>query len=114
MSSRRTGLSAFAPVRFETDKRAFGVVHFPRPAGKTRLPLEPLQEALSVCLGIRVEMKRERLFGPKVPTFSFMGQKIRVCVLDNGNACLDLGHIDDEVRETLMEHLRTSFDFVGR
>ena len=114
MSSRRSGHSAFAPVRFETDKRAFGVVHFPRGAGKTRLPLEPLQQALGICLGIKVEMKRERLFGPKVPTFTFMGEKVRVRVLENGNASLDLGHIDDEVRETILEHMRTSHDFDGR
>ena len=114
MSSRKSGLSAFAPVRFETDKRAWGMVHFPRPAGKTRLPLEPLQQALGVCLGVRVDMKRQRLFGPKVPTFSFMGENVRIKILDNGNACLDLGHVDDEVRETILEHLRTSFDFDGR
>src|SRR5471030_478693 len=100
-----------SPVRFEMDKRAFGVVTFPRPSGATRLPMAPLQKALESSLGVRVQTRREGLFGPMVTSFTYMGETVKVRFLDNGNACFDLGVIDDEVRETILEHMRQSIAF---
>ena len=96
------------------DRRAFGVVNFPRPRGKTRVPMEPLTKALQACLGIRIETRRKWLFGRKQHSFQFMGERIDIRVLENGNAMFDLATVDDEVRETILEHIRTSFDFEGR
>ncbi len=102
-----------SPVRFVLDKRAFGVVHFPRPKGKTRVDLKPLQSVLEANLGVRLKLKREGLFGPKVITGSYLGETLRVRVTDSGDAQLDLGHVDDEAREQILEHLRQSHDFDG-
>jgi len=113
MSSKRSAYPP-APVRFETDKRAFGVVHFPRVRGQTRVSLPDLRGALASSLGVHVELRRRGWFGPKMPVFTFMGEQITIKVLDNGNATLDLGHVDDEVRETILEHIRTSLEFEGR
>lgn len=96
------------------DRRVFGVVNFPRPRGKTRTPLEPLTSALQTCLGVRIEARRKWLFGRKHHSFIFMGERVQIHIQDNGDATFDLGHADDEVRETILEHLRTSFDFEGR
>ena len=93
------------------DKRAFGVVTFARSKEQTRIPLANLSRALEASLGINVVSRRERLFGPKVHRFTYMGETVRVDVLGNGNASFDLGSIDDEVRETLLEKLRHSFEF---
>lgn len=93
------------------DKRSFGLVHFPRQKGRTRIQLEPLQEALQSALGVSFDVKRERLFGPKIHSFTYMGERVKIRILDNGNAAVDLGTIDDEVRETILEHLRQSYDF---
>jgi len=103
--------SAPPPVRFELDKRSFGLVQFPRQKGRVRIQLEPLQTALKSCLGVTFEERRERLFGPKVQSFTFMGERVKIRILENGNAAIDLGSIDDEVRETLLEQLRQSYDF---
>jgi len=111
--SKRSAYLHQAPVRFETDKRAFGVVHFPRAKGQTRVSLPDLRGALASSLRVHVEMKKKGWFGPKVPVFTFMGARITVKILENGNAALDLGHIDDEVRETILEHIRTSLEFDG-
>lgn len=96
------------------DRRAFGVVNFPRPRGSTRTPVEPLARALQSSLGVKVVTRRTWLFGRKRLLFQFMGEPVEVRILDNGDANFDLGRIDDEVRETILEHLRTSFDFEGR
>lgn len=96
------------------DKRAFGVVNFVRGKGQTRYAVEPLKQALETTLKVRVTAKREKLFGPKVHSFTFMGQTVKLSMTDSGNARLDLGQIDDEVRETLLEHMRQSLDFEGR
>jgi hypothetical protein len=101
-------------VRFEMDRRAFGVVNFARPKGQTRIAMEPLQKAIEATLGVRVTAKREKLFGPKVYSFTFMGETVKVRPTDSGDARLDLGMVDDEVRETLLEHMRQSYDFEGR
>ncbi len=103
-----------SPVRFDMDKRAFGVVNFARTKGQTRYAIAPLQQALETTLNVRITSKREKLFGPKVHSFQFMGETIRVNMTDSGDARLDLSHIDDEVRETVLEFMRTSLDFVGR
>ncbi len=100
-----------APVRFSTDDRRFGLVNFPRPKGRSRIPLEPLQQALQACLKVTFETKRERLFGPKIQSFKFMGERIKIRLLESGDACLDLSVIDDDVREILLEHIRSSHDF---
>lgn len=102
-----------SPVRFVLDKRAFGVVHFPRPKGKTRIDLKPLQSVLEANLGVRLQLKREGLFGRRVILGSYLGEPVRVCVTDSGDAQLDLGYVDDEAREQILEHLRQSHDFDG-
>ncbi len=102
-------------VRFHLDRRAFGRVHFPRPAGKTRLQVDHVRKVLQSCLGTRVRMKREGwIFGRRMAVFDFMGERVRLRLSDSGDGFLDLGHIDDEVRETLLEYLRHSLDFEGR
>jgi len=102
-----------SPVRFVMDKRAFGVVHFPRPKGKTRIDLQPLQRVLEANLGVKPMLKREGLFGPKVIHFTYLGEAVRVRMTDSGDARLDLGHVDDEAREQILEQLRQSHDFDG-
>ena len=104
-----------SPVRFFLDRRDFGRVHFPRAKGQTRLPLPSVQSALQSCFGVRVKLRRDGWwFGPKVAVFDFMGETIKLTCIDNGDGHLDLGHIDDEVRETILEYLRHSHDFDGR
>lgn len=76
--------------------------------------MEPVQKAIEAALGVRVIAKREKLFGPKIYSFTFMGETVKVRPTDSGDARLDLGMIDDEVRETLLEHMRQSYDFIGR
>jgi hypothetical protein len=102
-----------SPVRFELDKRAFGVVHFPRPKGRTRVDLQPLQRVLEANLGVKLDLKRETLFGRKVISFTYLGEVVKVRMTDSGDARLDLGHVDDEAREQILEHLRQSHDFEG-
>jgi len=102
-----------SPVRFVLDKRAFGVVHFPRPKGRTRVDLKPLQSALQANLGVKLTLKREGWFGPKVLHFTYLGEVVKVRRTDAGDARLDLGHVDDEAREQILEHLRQSHDFEG-
>jgi hypothetical protein len=99
------------PVRFVIDERRFGLVSFPRPRGRTRIPLEPLQGALEATLGVRFEVKRERLFGPKVLSFIYMGERVKIRLLETGDAQIDLATVDDDVREIILEHLRQSHDF---
>jgi hypothetical protein len=101
------------PVRFVLDKRAFGVVHFPRPKGRTRIDLQPLQRLLGANLGVQPTLKRERLFGRKTISFTYLGETVKVRLTDAGDAQLDLSHIDDEAREQILEHLRHSHDFEG-
>lgn len=103
-----------SPVRFELDRRAFGAVTFARPKGQTRINMTPLQKALETTLGVRIVARREKLFGPKVHSFTFMGETLKVHMTDSGDARLELGDIDDEVRETVLEHMRQSLDFEGR
>ena len=100
-----------SPVRFVIDERRFGLVSFPRPRGRTRIPLEPLQGALEATLGVRFEVKRERLFGPKVLSFIYMGERVKIRLLETGDAQIDLATVDDDVREIILEHLRQSHDF---
>lgn len=102
-----------SPVRFTIDKRAFGVVHFPRPKGKTRIDLEPLQRVLEANLGVKPALKREGLFGPRTISFTYLGEAVKVRMTDAGDARLDLGHVDDEAREQILEQLRQSHDFDG-
>ncbi len=96
------------------DRRAFGVVTFARAKGQTRYAMAPLQKALETALRVPITAKRERLFGPKVLSFQFMGETVKVRTTDSGDMKLDLGAVDDEVRETLLEYLRHSYDFDGR
>ncbi|MBP2161405.1 MULTISPECIES: hypothetical protein [Asticcacaulis] len=103
-----------SPVRFELDRRAFGVVNFARQKGQARIAMEPVQKAIEATLGVRVTAKREKLFGPKIYSFTFMGETVKLRPTDSGDARLDLGMVDDEVRETLLEHMRQSLDFEGR
>ncbi|MGN6208974.1 hypothetical protein [Asticcacaulis sp.] len=100
-----------SPVRFVIDERRFGLVSFPRPRGRARIPLEPLQGALEATLGVRFEVKRERLFGPKVLSFMYMGERVKIRLLETGDAQIDLATVDDDVREIILEHLRQSHDF---
>ena len=100
-----------SPVRFIIDERRFGLVAFPRPKGRTRIPLEPLQSALEATLGVRFEVKRERLFGPKVLSFMYMGERVKIRLRESGDAHIDLAAVDDDVREIILEHLRQSHDF---
>ncbi len=99
------------PVRFVIEDRRFGVVHFPLAKGRTRVALLPLQSALEKTLGVRFEAKRERLFGPKILSFVYMGERVKVRMLETGDVHIDLATIDDEVRETILEHIRQSHDF---
>lgn len=97
------------------DRRAFGRVHFPRAKGQTRLEMKSVQKALQACLGVRVRLTNDGWwFGPKVATFEFMGEKVKLKRIDSGDGHLDIGHMDDEARETLLEYLRHSLDFDGR
>ncbi|ADU13062.1 hypothetical protein [Asticcacaulis excentricus] len=98
-------------VRFELDRRNFGVIRFPRDKGQTLVPLKPIEAALARTLDVQVEARRERLFGPKIPRFAYMGEVLCLRVLDSGDAVLDLSHADDEARETIIEHMRLSEDF---
>lgn len=98
-------------VRFELDRRNFGVIRFPRDKGQTLVPLKPIEAALARTLDVQVEARRERLFGPKIPRFAYMGEVLSLQVLDSGDAVLDLSHADDEARETIIEHMRLSEDF---
>lgn len=98
-------------VRFELDRRNFGVIRFPRDKGQTLVPLKPIEVALARTLDVQVEARRERLFGPKIPRFAYMGEVLSLRVLDSGDAVLDLSHADDEARETIIEHMRLSEDF---
>jgi hypothetical protein len=100
-----------SPVRFVMDERRFGLVSFPRPKGRTRIPLEPLQGALEATLNVRFEVKRERLFGPKLLSFMYMGERVKIRLLETGDAQIDLAAVDDDVREIIIEHLRQSHDF---
>lgn len=102
------------PVRFEMDRRAFGVVTFPRARGQTRIALSPLTQALQSALGVRVKARKRWWFGRKHFSFDFMGETVKIQVLDSGDAVVDLGGLQDEARETLLEHLRLSHAFVGR
>ncbi|WP_081716445.1 hypothetical protein [Asticcacaulis sp. AC460] len=78
------------------------------------MPMEPLTKALQSTLGVRIQAKRKWLFGRKHHSFLFMGEQVQICLLENGDATFDLGLVDDEIRETLLEHLRTSLEFEGR
>jgi hypothetical protein len=100
-----------SPVRFILDERRFGLVSFPRPKGRTRIPLEPLQGALEATLGVRFEIKRERLFGPKILSFMYMGERVKLRLQESGDAQIDLCAVDDDVREIFLEHIRQSHDF---
>lgn len=102
-----------SPVRFVLDERRFGLVSFPRPKGRTRIPLEPLQVALEATLGVRFEARRERLFGPKVLSFMYMNERVKVRLLESGDAHIDLAVVDDDVREIILEHIRQSHAFVA-
>lgn len=73
--------------------------------------MEPLQSALETTLGVRFEARRERLFGPKVLSFQYMGERVKVRLLESGDAQIDLAVLDDDVREIILEHLRQSHDF---
>jgi hypothetical protein len=98
-------------VRFELDRRNFGVIRFPRDKGQTAISLKSIEAALARTLDVQVEARRERLFGPKVPCFAYMGEVLVVRVLESGDAVLDLSYADDEARETIIEHMRLSEDF---
>jgi len=101
------------PVRFVIDERRFGLVSFPRPKGRSRIPLEPLQNALEATLGVRFEARRERLFGPKILSFIYMGERVKVRLLESGDAQIDLAGMDDDVREIILEHIRQSHEFIA-
>jgi hypothetical protein len=102
-----------SPVRFVIDERRFGLVSFPRPRGRTRIPLEPLQGALEAVLGVRFEARRERLFGPKILSFMYMGERVKIRLLETGDAHIDLAAVDDDVREIILEHIRQSHEFTA-
>jgi hypothetical protein len=76
--------------------------------------LAPLSQALQSSLGVQVKTRKTWWFGRKRHSFTFMGQAVNIRVLDSGDASIDLGLLDDEARETLLEQLRTSHDFEGR
>jgi hypothetical protein len=40
-----------------------------------------------------------------------MGERVKLKMLDSGDAQIDLSEADDEMRETLIEHLRQSQAF---
>jgi hypothetical protein len=96
------------------DRRAFGAVTFPREKGKARINIKPLQKALENTLGVRIKGKRTWLFGKKYYAFEMRGETVKVHLTENGDARLDLAQADDEVRETILETIRQSFDFEGR
>ena len=102
-----------SPVRFVIDERRFGLVSFPRPRGRTRIPLEPLQGALEATFGVRFEVRRERLFGPKILSFMYMGERVKIRLLETGDAHIDLATVDDDVREIILEHIRQSHEFIA-
>jgi hypothetical protein len=103
------------PVGFETDRGGFGVVRFAQAEALSRprkaASPDPLHQALEATLKVRIETRREGLFGPRVSSFAFMGQRVRLKALKTGGVEIDLSRIDDDVREILIEHLRLSQDF---
>ncbi len=104
-----------SPVRFQLDRRVFGRVRFPRARGETRVKFKIMQTALQTCFGVRVRLKRDGWwFGPRVAVLDFMGERIKVRAGENGDAVAELGHMDDEVRETILAYLSRSLDFDGR
>jgi len=98
-------------VRFEVDRGGFGVVRFPREAVLDRHAPDPLHQALESTLNVRVETRRTGLFGPRVASFLFMGERVTLDLLKSGDTQIDLSRVDDDVREVLIEHLRLSQDF---
>ena len=60
---------------------------------------------------MQFEVKRERLFGPKVLSFMYMGERVKVRLLETGDAHIDLATLDDDVREIILEHIRQSHEF---
>ena len=73
--------------------------------------MEPLQSAFEATLGVRFEVKRERLFGPKVLSFIYMGERVKIRLQESGDAHIDLATLDDDVREVILEHMRQSQEF---
>jgi hypothetical protein len=72
-----------------------------------------LQNALEATLGVRFEARRERLFGPKILSFIYMGERVKIRLLESGDAHIDLAAVDDDVREILLEHIRQSHAFIA-
>jgi hypothetical protein len=101
-------------IRFELDRRSFGMVRFTpvQQAGAKGLRLEKLMpQALSTALAVKLKVSREGLFGPRVHWFKFRGEKITVRKQADGTATIDLSAVDDETREVLIEALRHSIEF---
>ncbi|GGZ30358.1 hypothetical protein [Asticcacaulis endophyticus] len=106
------------PIRFELDRRKFGVLHFAlsgeRAAeGYKAVKRDEFDAALQSALKVNLETRRERLFGPKVTRFTFQGEPVTVRVAANGDVQLELGDLDDDVRETIIEKLRHSLEFMN-
>lgn len=100
-------------IGFEMDPRDFALVRFPASKGQGLVAMTRLQKALESSLGVRVEAKRDGLFGigARPARFSYMGLDIAIKTTRNGDFELDLTHIDDEARENLLQQLRLSEGF---
>jgi hypothetical protein len=101
-------------IRFELDRRNFGVVRFaaaPRAGAKITRLEKLMPEALGAALAVKLKTRRESLFGPRVQWFSFRGEKVTVRPQADGTAMIDLSAVDDETREILIEALRHSIEF---
>jgi hypothetical protein len=104
-------------IRFELDRRQFGVVRF-APASRSGpkvLPLDKIMpHALGEALKVKLKARREGLFGPRVQWFTFQGETVTVRPQADGTATIDLSAVDDETREVLIEALRHSIEFDAR
>jgi hypothetical protein len=101
-------------IRFELDRRSFGVVRFasvPREGAKVARIEKLMPQALSTALNVKLKARREGLFGPRVHWFKFRGEKVTLRKQADGTATIDLSAVDDETREILIEALRHSIAF---
>jgi hypothetical protein len=104
------GVSSMAVIGFKFDPRQFGRIRFSAVAGHRAVDKSALDHALTLSLGVKVERKRQSLFGPRVASFVYSGERVMLNESMDGIS-LDLGLMDDEIRETLIENLRQSRDF---
>lgn len=94
-------------IGFEPDRHRFGVIIFPHMGAQ----IQGLGRMLELALGGRVTHKRKGWFGPRQYELLFHGQAAALAVTGSGDVQLDIAHMDDETRETLLEMLHQAEDF---